>query len=101
MSGNHPRGFLGFKVFGIAVLFHASFVERATRVQQDAHVMVCMVSPPHAHTSGPVEPEVFPSPPQHFHPRDCFGGSTTRCTISRCDRLRRARRRGAAARPKA
>lgn len=58
--------FSGFEVFGVAVLLHVAFVEGPTWVQEDAHVVVCVVFEPDAHAGGPVEPEVFPSPPQRL-----------------------------------
>jgi hypothetical protein len=48
-------GFLRFQVVGVPVLLHVAFVERAVRVQEDAHVVVCVVPPPDADAGGGVE----------------------------------------------
>ena len=49
------RCFLRFQVFGVAVFFHVAVVERSVWVQEDAHVVVCVVPPPDAHAGGRVE----------------------------------------------
>ena len=49
------RGPSWFEVFGVPVFFHVAVVERSLWVQQDAHVVVCMVPPPDAHAGGRVE----------------------------------------------
>lgn len=65
-------GLFGLKVLGFPVPLHVAFVERAAWVQEHAHVVVCVVFEPDADAGGPVESEVFPGPPQRFHPRDNF-----------------------------
>ena len=60
-------------MLGVAVLLHIALVERASGVQQHAHVVVGVVASPDTHSCGSVQSEVFPGPPQRFYSRDCFG----------------------------
>jgi hypothetical protein len=57
---------------GVAVLLHIAFIERPARVQKHTHMVVRVVFKPDAHAGGPVESEVFPGPPQRFHPGHSF-----------------------------
>jgi hypothetical protein len=66
------RGLFGFQVLGVPVLLHIALVERAVWIEEDAHVVVCVVFEPDADAGGAVEPEVFPCPPQSLYTGDCF-----------------------------
>jgi hypothetical protein len=52
-------GFRWFQVFGVPVGFHVTFVKRAAGVQEHAHAVVSVVSPPDANSCCSVEAEVF------------------------------------------
>ena len=58
---------------GVAVFFHVAVVKRPLWVQQDAHVVVCVIPPPDAHAGCRVEAQVLPGTPQGGHAGDGFG----------------------------
>ena len=55
---------LWFQMFGVAVFFHVSVAEGSLWVQEDSHVVVCVVAPPDAHAGCGVEAQVFPGTPE-------------------------------------
>ena len=57
---------------GVAVLFHIAVVERTLGVQQDAHVVVCVVAPPDTHSGGRIEAQVLPGTSQGLDAGDGF-----------------------------
>jgi hypothetical protein len=50
-----------------------AFLKRAFCVHEGAHVGVCVVQPPGAYPKGGFQSEVFPGPPDAFHPDQGFG----------------------------
>lgn len=85
-------GFLGFELFGVAVLLHVAFVERPAWVQE--HVVVCVVFEPDAHARGPIEPEMFPGTPQRLYARDGFRVEVSFEAPLRCTAVHVADERG-------
>ena len=60
-------------MFGVPVLLHIAFVERAPRVQEHAHVVVRVILPPDTYSCCSVQPEMFPGTPQRFYAGERFG----------------------------